>query len=146
MVCYINKEESMNLAILYSCLSLASVNYSVPVDVLQAIHKVEGGWNGAIIKNTNGTVDMGAMQINSLWLKPLSQKWDMPKEKVMNYLVNDSCTSASVAAWILSENLKDSNGDMVKAVGWYHSRTPKFRDRYIKKVYSHLNKIRGASK
>ena len=124
-----------------ACLTLASTTYNVPVDVLTAIHKVEGGYNGAAIQNTNGTLDMGAMQINTLWLSVLSEKWNLPEKDIENVLINDSCASASVAGWILSQNLKESNGDIAQAVGHYHSRTPKFRDRYIRKVFTELQKI-----
>ena len=121
-----------------SCIMLSASAYNVPSDVLLAIHKVEGGYNGAVIENTNGTVDMGAMQINSLWIETLSKEWDLPWSEVKERLISDSCTSASVAGWILSENLKDTGGDMQKSIGWYHSRTPKYRDKYIKKVLAQL--------
>ncbi|MDR9468928.1 MAG: hypothetical protein RI559_11815, partial [Marinospirillum sp.] len=44
--------------------------YEVPMVIMMAIREQEGGWPGAEIKNRNGTVDLGVMQINSAWFEP----------------------------------------------------------------------------
>ncbi|WP_245803925.1 lytic transglycosylase domain-containing protein [Geothermobacter hydrogeniphilus] len=70
--------------------------------------------------NRNGTVDIGLMQINSIWLDQLGPTWD--------YLF-DPCTNIMTGAWILSRCIQDYSYTW-RAVGCYHSRTPTRRDAY----------------
>ena len=58
--------------VLAACLMLASQTYSVPPAVLVGIYKVEGGKVGQEVRNTNGSYDLGPMQINTLWIPELA--------------------------------------------------------------------------
>jgi soluble lytic murein transglycosylase-like protein len=110
------------------CFHEAGKMYQVPPMLLQAIAWVESRYDrNAENHNTNGSVDMGVMQINSLWLAPLSEYGVETK-----HLYNP-CYNISVAAWILRKQINEV-GYNWQAVAHYHSRTPERGDRYARKV------------
>ena len=61
--------------VLAACLMLAAQTYSVPPAVLMGIYQVEGGKPGqAVGPNSNGSYDLGPMQINTVWIPELAKK------------------------------------------------------------------------
>lgn len=75
------------------CFNEAGKMYKVPPMLLQAIAWVESRYDkNAKNHNTNGSVDMGVMQINSLWLDPLSE-YGVERKHLYN-----ACYNISVAA------------------------------------------------
>lgn len=119
--------------ILAACLMLASQTYSVPPAVLVGIYKAEGGKVGQEVKNTNGSYDLGPMQINTIWMPELADKWGVSEETAKKWVRDDACTNVGVSAWILKGHL-DETGSLSKAIAHYHSRTPRHGTRYKKKV------------
>ena len=119
--------------VLAACLMLAAQTYSVPPAVLVGIYKAEGGIIGQANRNTNGTYDLGPMQINTVWLPKLADKWGVSQDTAKRWVKDDACTNVSVAAWILRGHL-DETGSLSKAISHYHSRTPHFGKRYKKRV------------
>lgn len=107
------------------CFQEAGQRYGVSQTLLRAIAKAESNLNpSATNHNSNGTVDVGLMQINSIWADQLGSIW--------NDLFNP-CTNIMVGAWILSQCIHDY-GSNWQAVGCYHSRTPAKRDAYAARV------------
>jgi hypothetical protein len=100
------------------CIEDAAVHHQVNAMVLRAI-----GWHesrldpAAVGRNANGSVDIGAFQINSAHLPDLAQYG------VTARLLADGCISAYVAAWHYRRQV-DRLGNTWAAVGAYHSRTP----------------------
>ncbi len=123
--------------ILAACLMLASQTYSVPSAVLVGIYKVEGGEIGQEVKNTNGSHDLGPMQINTVWLPKLADKWGVNQSTAHKWVRDDACTNVGVAAWILKEHINET-GSLSQAIAHYHSRTKRHGARYQKKVLSIL--------
>ena len=119
--------------ILAACLMLASQTYSVPPAVLVGIYKAEGGKVGQEVKNTNGSYDLGPMQINTIWMPELADKWGVSEETARKWVRDDACTNVGVSAWILKGHL-DETGSLSKAIAHYHSRTPRHGTRYKKRV------------
>lgn len=119
--------------ILAACLMLASQTYSVPPAVLVGIYKAEGGEVGQEVKNTNGSYDLGPMQINTVWLPELANKWGVQEETARQWVRDDACTNVGVSAWILKGHLEET-GSLSKAIAHYHSRTPHHGNRYQSKV------------
>lgn len=110
------------------CFNEAGKMYKVPPMLLQAIAWVESRYDkNAKNQNTNGSVDMGVMQINSLWLEPLSE-YGVQKKHLYN-----ACYNINVAAWILRKQINDV-GYNWQAVAYYHSRTPERGESYARKV------------
>lgn len=128
-----------NLSIIGSlsaCLINASVANNIDPKLLTAIAVVEGGKPGLVSVNKNGTHDLGVMQINTgAWLKTISNTFfNGDNNQAYIRLKNDGCFNIAVGAWILSYSIRNENGDIWEGVGRYHSRTPKYKYRYIRKV------------
>jgi hypothetical protein len=118
---------------LAACLMLASHNYQVPAAVLVGIYKVEGGQIGQQVANTNGSYDLGPMQINTIWMPELARYWGVPQSTAKRLVRDDACTNMGVAAWILRQHLQET-GSLAQAIANYHSRTPFRGHSYRKKV------------
>ncbi|WP_174472642.1 lytic transglycosylase domain-containing protein [Azospirillum melinis] len=116
------------------CLDMAAVEWQVPADALRLILAVEQGTPGACSANSNGTKDCGPGQINSIWF-PVIAAGRVPPEVVQQALTFDPCYNIRVTAWILRREI-DAVGweNFWTAVGNYHSRTPEFHARYLRRV------------
>lgn len=123
----------------YSCMYAAASRYQVPLALLYAIHATEGGKVGSRVPNTDGSYDLGPMQINTWWLPRLS-RYGVQQQG----LINDGCLNVQVSAWILSWAFHDARGDFWRAVGYYHSRNPKHYIPYSWRVYRRLLEIQKA--
>lgn len=125
--------------VLAACLMLAAQTYSIPPAVLVGIYNVEGGAVGQQVSNTNGTYDLGPMQINTLWLPELSDYWGVSQETAKRWVRDDACTNMGVSAWILRQHLNET-GSLGKAIAHYHSRTPDRGTDYRRKVVAAMEK------
>jgi len=108
----------------------------VPQAALYAILDVEGGRVGEAWLNTNGSYDMGPMQINSLWLRALARQGVSE-----NDLINDGCRNVHAGAWILAREMQTRKG--MAGVGAYHSKTPRHQKRYRAAIVRSLRKIKS---
>lgn len=120
--------------IIAACLMLAAQTYSVPPAVLVGIHQVEGGKPGqAVGPNSNGTYDLGPMQINTVWIPELAEKWGVSNNTALQMVKDDPCTNMGVAAWILRGHMNRTS-NLSTAIAHYHSKTPSFGGVYKSKV------------
>jgi Transglycosylase SLT domain len=117
-----------------ACMAAAASFYHLPPRVLPAIQAVEGGRPGLIQPNANGTADLGLMQINSIWIEPLARFANMPAQVVAYRLVDDPCFNIAAAAAIMRAYLSEAQGNLMIAIGFYHSHTPGFGAIYQQKV------------
>lgn len=125
---------------LAACLIIAAELHQVSPAALLAILDVEGGKVGQEVKNSNGSSDLGPMQINTIWLPELAEMWETDQETAKRWVRDDACVNFQVGAWILRGRLK--NGDnSVQSLAQYHSYTPKYRDRYAEKIKKSLRKM-----
>jgi soluble lytic murein transglycosylase-like protein len=114
------------------CMEVSAKKYSIHPYLIWAIAKTESEFNPrAIGKNTNGTTDIGLMQINDTWLKRLS-KFGITRTQLF-----DPCVSVEIGAWILAHNFK-TYGQNWRAIGAYNAKTEWKRVRYAKKVEKNL--------
>lgn len=104
---------------------------------LWGLRDQEAGWVGAEIANTNGTHDLGVLQVNSAWVPRLAQMVGRSTVQVRYWLTYDPCFNAEVARWIFLSALH-ATGDYWKAVGTYHSPTVWRQRRYAASVAGHL--------
>ena len=115
------------------CFQEAGQMYGINPMVLRSIAKVESNTDpDAVNKNSNGTYDMGLMQINTIW-KPLLG------EKRWNYL-GDACYNTKTGAWILAMCI-NRYGYNWKAIGCYNSRTPEKSEIYAKKIFNQIKQL-----
>ena len=122
-----------------ACLMMAANTYAVPPQVLVGILHVEGGRIGQQVGNTNGSYDLGPMQINTVWVPQLAKHWGVPQKTAWTWLRDDGCTNVNVAAWILRNHLNET-GSLAQAVANYHSRTPSKGGSYKNKVVEVMRK------
>lgn len=118
------------------CFEKAGTEYGLAPEILESISTTESENKPYVVHwNTNGTFDVGLMQINSSWEKSVGKElWSR---------LFDPCTNVRVGAWILAQCVQ-RYGYGWKAVGCYHSNTPSKRDGYAKKVAHALVRNRQA--
>nr|WP_322093206.1 transglycosylase SLT domain-containing protein [Paraburkholderia bannensis] len=120
---------------LADCIDDAAAFQHVNVSLMRAIAQVESGTQTNVVnRNSNGTVDIGLMQINSSWLPRLAQVG------ITQQSLYDPCTNAYVAAWILAENIRQF-GPTWNAIGAYNAASPDKRLAYAQKVYATAQSI-----
>ena len=116
------------------CLTAASASYRVPLGVLLILLRVEGGSLGHTSQNTNETVDIGPMQINSSWLPKVAAHWRAAPSAAFVALRDQFCANVEAGAWILRQALDEAHGDLWEGVGLYHSHDPGYKRDYLQKV------------
>ena len=104
-----------------ACVTAITSRYGVSPVVLSVIHKVEGGYSGARIKNTNGSYDLGFNQINTIHMPQLS-RFGLTEKMVKN----NNCVNLAVAAWYVrtvtvNQKISDKAG-FFRAIARYHSK------------------------
>jgi hypothetical protein len=115
-------------------MAAAAAFYHLPPRVLPSIQAVEGGRVGLIHMNSNDTADLGLMQVNTIWIQPLAQYAHMTPGAVLDRLKNDSCFNIAAAAAIMRHYLSEAHGNLMVAIGYYHSHTPGLSSDYQQKV------------
>jgi uncharacterized protein (DUF849 family) len=58
-------------------------------------------------------------------------------------LSGDACFNIAVAGAILHMHLREQNGDLMRAVGNYHSRTPERHEAYAARVMAAAARLFG---
>lgn len=127
------------------CFKEAADQYGVPEDVLRAIAKTESNYRAdAFNRNSNGTHDIGVMQINSGWLSELATFGIGERE------LREPCTNIKIGAWILSKNAQ-ALGWNWNAIGAYNVGCKKLskaecearRNSYAWKIHTALRRLDG---
>lgn len=135
-----DRNSAVKLRPLNGCVHQAALVYQVPEQLLRAIIATEGGHVGQVVRNANGSFDMGPAQINSTHLKELS-RFGISREA----LINDGCLNIQVGAWILARSLKglnpfDDPTEFWRRVGNYNSANPHYNQKYQVIVWKNLSK------
>ncbi|MGI4811723.1 MAG: lytic transglycosylase domain-containing protein [Janthinobacterium lividum] len=124
----------LSCKLLTKCLLLASLQNDVPPEALLAIMEVEGGRVGLEVRNSNGSHDLGLMQINTLWLTYVAKTWELPHAQVRMRLKTDNCFNLKVAAHILKLKIKEGNGTLIDGIARYNHASPRYNHPYRQKV------------
>ncbi|ALV06806.1 transglycosylase-like protein with SLT domain [Roseateles depolymerans] len=121
------------------CFEWASARFGMSAHLLYAIALQESGLNPrAVNRNTNGSQDIGLMQINSSWGPTLLRYGIRPTD------LWDPCTNIFVGAWILGDNIVRM-GPTVAALGAYNARDPIKREAYARRVLERLHRLSAPS-
>jgi len=100
-----------------NCWSSAGDHYGIDPWLLYAIASVESDHDpSAVNRNTNGSEDIGLMQINSRWF-PLLNSLGYARHDLF-----DPCINITVGAWVLAES-RALYGNNWRAVGAYNAGT-----------------------
>lgn len=81
------------------------------------------------------------MQVNTIWIGPLSRLTGLPQPVVRARLIHNACFNIAAAGAVLKTYLNESNGDLRRAVGNYHSHTPALNESYLLLVESSARRI-----
>lgn len=130
-------EIPVDMTTLNQCVSKASTAYGIHPIIIKSLIAVEGGQIGTKSRNTNGSFDMGVMQINTIHTPDIQKKLGFTNAE----LISDPCKNIMAGTWILWQRIQESPKKIWVAVGNYHSKTPWYRHNYLKKVeeaYSRL--------
>lgn len=101
------------------CSIAAAQRFGLPPSVMLAVAQIEGGRPGQAVRNTNGTYDLGPMQLNTAWLATLRPYGVDPR-----WALAGGCYPYQLAAWRIRGHLVRDGGDYWTRVANYHSRTP----------------------
>lgn len=124
------------------CITVAAEGKPWLERTLWGLRDQEGGWIGAEVRNTNGSHDLGPLQVNSWWVSKLSAATGHPVSHVRWWLRNDACFNVNAARWIFLSGLAVTR-DYWKAVGVYHSPTDWRQRRYAWQVAAKLRRRFG---
>ena len=117
-----------------ACMVLVARVYALPPRVLPSIQAVEGGRAGLTHANTDGSDDYGVMQINSRWVPALARVAHLTPDDTRRRLIDQPCFNIAAAGLILRTYLNEAHGDLLRAVGYYHSHTPAYGASYRLRV------------
>lgn len=123
------------------CIFTAAQTYAVPPSALLGILNVEGGRIGQAVRNTNGTYDLGPMQINTIWIPQLARYWGVSEAHATREVRDNACINIGVGAWILRSKVNET-GNLYKGIAWYHSATPHLGHNYQRKVINAMQRYR----
>lgn len=128
---------------LLACMASVAAFYHLPPRVLPAIQAVEGGAVGVVHINTDGSQDLGVMQVNTRWVVRLAEVARITPDDVRIRLIYDGCFNIAAAGAVLRAYLNEARGDLMLAVGYYHSHTPALNLEYQMKVLGSAYRLFG---
>jgi soluble lytic murein transglycosylase-like protein len=110
------------------CFMKAAVYQGVNPSILRAIAWYESKGDASVVnRNANGSIDVGQLQINSIHFG------DLAKQGVPHTALTDACVNIFVASWLLKQKMV-KYGNTWRAIGAYHSESPKLRDAYARSI------------
>jgi len=119
---------------LADCLDDAAQFHHVNVVLVRAIAQQESGMRAnATNINTDGTEDIGLMQINSSWL-PKLRRYGITRAALF-----DACVNGYVGTWILASNIRQF-GPTWKAVGAYNAVSTNRQLVYANTIYQRIQR------
>ena len=133
-------------AYIRDCLVAAGNAYGEPAALLLILLNVEAGRLGAISPNTNGTVDIGPMQVNDMWVPKVAQHWATSRRAAYRALRDNFCANVEAGAWILRMGLDEARGDLWEGVAFYHSHNPDHKKIYLASVLKQVLRLQQVSR
>jgi Transglycosylase SLT domain len=80
--------------------------------------------------NTDGSDDLGVMQVNTRWVPAIAAYIHRDPTEVRARLIAEPCYNIAAAGAILHAYLRETRGNLMRAVGYYHSHTPVLSEQY----------------
>jgi len=122
------------------CVAGAARTYHVPRILVLAIIKSESDGNRNVVNvNRNGTIDVGAMQINTIWQQALEIKYRI--RSATFHITHNTCYNIQVGTWLLSNEINAAlrhGAGFWEGVGNYHSHKPAENRRYQNQVAANM--------
>jgi Transglycosylase SLT domain len=117
-----------------ACMALVAAWNRLPPRVLPSIQAVEGGQVGMVHSNADGSEDLGLMQVNTRWIVPLARYTGQSEQIIRERLIGNACFNIAAAGAIMATYLAEEQGDLMRAVGDYHSHTASLNEQYQQSV------------
>ncbi len=136
---------SADEAMIEGCLKAAAELHQVPAGVLVLLMSVEAGRLGEVSQNTNGTVDIGPMQVNDTWVPKIAGHWGASHDAAYRALRDNFCANVEGGAWILRQALDEAQGDLWTGVALYHSHDPVHKLEYMRLVFAQAMRLKRES-
>nr|WP_188065560.1 lytic transglycosylase domain-containing protein [Sphingobium sp. KCTC 72723] len=138
------RQNTIDEQIVATCIARSAAGRGWLAKTLWGLRDQEGGWIGAEVANSDGSHDLGPLQVNSWWVPRLATITGRPERHVRHWLKQDACFNVEAARWIFLSGLATTR-DYWKAIGVYHSPTGWRQQRYTSSVLVHLRRRFGAS-
>ena len=132
-----------NATMIRGCIEAAAQAYRVPPAILVILLNVEGGSLGAVSPNTNGTVDIGPMQVNEISLPGIAAHWGTSQHVAFVALRDSFCANVEAGTWILRQGLDEAKGDFWEGVAYYHSHDPLHKQTYLRAVLEQVLRLQA---
>jgi hypothetical protein len=129
---------------LLACMASVAAVYHLPPRVLPSIQVVEGGRPGLVHLNTDGSQDLGIMQVNTRWVQPLAWQTGIAHAMAEQRLLIDGCFNIAVAGAIMRIYLNEARGNLLLAVGYYNSHKPLVAQAHELRVLHAATRLFGA--
>ena len=127
-----------------ACMASVAAAYHLPPRVLPSIQAVEGGQPGLVHLSTDGSQDLGVMQVNTRWVQLLAWQAGTAPAVAGRRLLTDGCFNIAVAGAIMRIYLNEAHGNLLLAVGYYNSHTPVLAEAYQLRVLHAATRLFGA--
>jgi hypothetical protein len=124
-----------------ACMAFVASFNHLPPRVLPSIMAVEGGVVGVPHLNADGSEDLGVMQVNSRWLPAISRATGLAPSAVRARLLYQPCFDINVAGAILKAYVAEAHGNLMLAIGYYHSHTQTLNLTYQRQVMAAARSI-----
>jgi Transglycosylase SLT domain len=128
-----------------ACMAFVASVYHLPPRVLPSIQAVEGGAAFVVHHNSDASDDLGVMQINTRWLPALSAYFELPIDTVRARLLSAPCFNIAAGGAVLNYYLGEAHGDLMRAIGYYHSHTPLLNQQYQVQVVHSAMRLFGSA-
>jgi hypothetical protein len=129
-----------------SCILAAAYLYREPPALLLILLNVEGGTLGHVSSNTNNTVDIGPMQVNTIWVPMVAAHWHASQIATYQALRDNFCANVEAGSWILRQGLDEAHGDLWGGVAYYHSHNPVHQQEYLMSVLKQALRLESLAK
>ena len=126
-----------------ACIERASSTYGVPYQDIIALMKNEGGRPGTAVLDSNGTTDLGPLQVNTCHLSFLARYGY--SYRTLRY---NGCANVMAGAWVFARCLAQT-GSLLAAAACYnagvHNLAAAWQAGYVQRFADHLGLVIGAS-
>lgn len=127
------------------CIIDAAKLQNFPPHIILGLLKTEGGHLGSETPNTNGSVDLGPMQINNrVWVPILARIYFNGNYRAAYLALRDhGCYSVYIGAWIFRQYLDEAKGNYAEAVGFYNSHNERAKHAYQMRFAQNFKQLFG---
>lgn len=126
-----------------ACMIMVATVAHLPPRVLPVIQHIEGGRVGLVRSDTNGTADLGVMQVNTIWVPALASRARLSRAVTARNLIDDPCFNIAAAAFILRVYLQQTGGALLPAIGDYHSHSGNINRAYTLQAEAAARRLFG---